>query len=1011
MMKKKFHLAALCMTFLLTNLFSQNWYSDDAFMHYYAEGEQINLVANPEKVNIYFKSDSKTEIKNFAKSKGYLNWSKSDKVLSVDLTQYSTDFVNATPKEWYEALEISKEDVHEMVPSVKVNGRVSAVLKKEFVIKLKSDVNPHYLEVLFDRMEATIKGQRPDGSIIIGMNKVKNGFDLMHELATLDLLEYGQPDMEVQIEHTSDPLFSKQYQIQNNGGYIDGQKTEKGIDLNVVPAWEVTKGKGIKIAVLDDGIEAHEDLPALLKGYTPADNSTGLPTSTGKHGMAVAGIISAQHNSLGVKGIAPESELMGVNIFAQGTTISDYADAFYWAVENGADVINNSWGFIYEDLEVESVNPPIYTVRKGAMCSSNPFPALTSAINFAATEGRNGKGCIITFASGNWAQEGPLGQNSDECVTYPASLEKVIAIGAVNAKGDKAIYSNYGPKLDFVAPSNDLNSSGSRSYYGVRTIDREGTKGYSRSNYHSGFGGTSAATPAASGAIALILSTNKELTRQELTSLLISTSNDVETEGFDNRTGHGLIDTYAAISGKEVEGPSDPCDDRNGDSDNDGVCNQDDCQPNNADYPANPGTRCNDADPSTENDRITSDGCGCAGTPITCYDAGGDADGDGYCFIDDCDDNDPNIPGRPGARCNDGDASTTNDRITADGCDCIGEVISCYYDGGDQDGDGVCAVDDCDDENPLVPTRPGTACNDQDPDTINDVIKSDGCTCMGEQKESEDDQDNNEEENTNNDDNTNDTNDSEEHDEEEAGCIAPENLAPSGEASLSSTFFTFNADRAIDGIKNASRYAQTNYSKDPYFDLDLTQLSDIKDINIHLKSTPREDIQVFVSEKSLEGKELSDIITDETVTQFSITEADNYIPTEITGRYIRLQTAGYQSLAIIEVEVYGCYIEAQASSTDLYLEQNTNTQFDQLTMLAYPNPTQDDVFVAFENGFGKSGALFVYNSLGQVVFHQNMERIPLIPIHVDMDGLTNGMYIIEMVTDDQKLTEKLILSR
>lgn len=64
-------------------------------------------------------------------------------------------------------------------------------------------------------------------------------------------------------------------------------------------------------------------------------------------------------------------------------------------------------------------------------------------------------------------------------------------------------------------------------------------------------------------------------------------------------------------------GSSSPCSGQGGDSDGDGVCNNQDCQPNNNAFPATPGTPCNDGNSSTFNDVITSDGCGCAGTPTS----------------------------------------------------------------------------------------------------------------------------------------------------------------------------------------------------------------------------------------------------------------------------------------------------------------------------------------------------------------------------------------------------------
>jgi len=194
-----------------------------------------------------------------------------------------------------------------------------------------------------------------------------------------------------------------------------------------------------------------------------------------------------------------------------------------------------------------------------------------------------------------------------------------------------------------------------------------------------------------------------------------------------------------------------------------------------------------------------------------------DADGDGFCQEDDCDDNDPNFPKPAGTSCDDGNSNTINDEIQGDGCTCAGTpagsgdcsninitagngqiviegldeapvvavkvftstwqtikncfancnspvekinvpngsyiVYVTFYDasynqicqindtytvgggggGGctDDDGDGICAEDDCNDNDPDFPKPVGSSCNDGNSSTINDVIQSDGCTCAG----------------------------------------------------------------------------------------------------------------------------------------------------------------------------------------------------------------------------------------------------------------------------------------
>ncbi len=159
------------------------------------------------------------------------------------------------------------------------------------------------------------------------------------------------------------------------------------------------------------------------------------------------------------------------------------------------------------------------------------------------------------------------------------------------------------------------------------------------------------------------------------------------------------------------------------DLDNDGVCADQDCNDNNADLPASPGTSCDDANANTTNDVILADGCTCKGTIPACT----DADNDGVCADQDCNDNNANLPASPGTSCNDANANTTNDVILADGCTCRGTVPACT----DADNDGICADQDCNDNNANLPASPGSSCNDANANTTNDIILADGCTCQG----------------------------------------------------------------------------------------------------------------------------------------------------------------------------------------------------------------------------------------------------------------------------------------
>ena len=200
----------------------------------------------------------------------------------------------------------------------------------------------------------------------------------------------------------------------------------------------------------------------------------------------------------------------------------------------------------------------------------------------------------------------------------------------------------------------------------------------------------------------------------------------------------------------------DPCFGNGGDNDGDGVCGNDDCDDNNANLPATVGSSCNDGNSNTTNDVIQSDGCTCAGTPVgnnTCN-ADYSVSGNSVTFTgltnpinaakiidlgyttywecntwaDPCGSSETinNIPnGQYYISLNTYDAGwgticNVFEAITIGGGGCT-----------DNDNDGVCAADDCDDNNANVPAPVGSSCNDGNANTSNDVIQSDGCTCAG----------------------------------------------------------------------------------------------------------------------------------------------------------------------------------------------------------------------------------------------------------------------------------------
>jgi len=363
------------------------------------------------------------------------------------------------------------------------------------------------------------------------LDQVFSAANALHESG---LVEFAQPDFYAPIERYQDPLFSQQFQMNNTGQTLDGVTGANDADCNALEAWGITLGSSsITVAVIDDGLEAHEDFvdasgnSRYTAGFTPLNNGNGNAGSGAAHGVSCAGSIAASHNGIGVMGVAPLVNLISVNIFAGNETSQDIADGIAWAQGQGADVMSNSWGY--------------------TSCTAS-FSNINSALSNANSNGRGGLGSVVVFASGN-------GYKS--CVDYPGNNSSVIAVGAFANTGIRSAYSNYGSALDIMAPSNNVGGPGA----GVRTTDRMGGNGYSGGNYTSTFGGTSSACPVVSGVAALVLGANPSLTSTQLKNILYSTAIDMGPAGNDSEYANGRVNALAALQAAGGGGGGPTCTD------------------------------------------------------------------------------------------------------------------------------------------------------------------------------------------------------------------------------------------------------------------------------------------------------------------------------------------------------------------------------------------------------------------------------------------------------------------
>lgn len=312
---------------------------------------------------------------------------------------------------------------------------------------------------------------------------------------------------------TKDPHADLLWHLQDEFHYNDA-------GVNILPAWKYTKGKGVKVAVYDEGIDInHIELRENIYAFANFnDETTNLPHSIGEsswHGTAVAGILAAKENHRGGVGIAPEVSLYAVRYSSD--SVSKDIEAFKWLMSESVSIINNSWG-TYAQLD-----------------------AYSEIFRELATKGRDGKGIILIFASGN------ENQNLDSLNIHDESESPyVFSIAASTEKNLIADYSNYGKSIDFTAP-------GGSSKSGLFTIDATGTKGYNSSDFNYNFVGTSGAAPLVSGTVALMLAVNPDLTRTNIYKILKSTSSKLGNYSYDEN-GHNVHWGYGKINaGRAVE--------------------------------------------------------------------------------------------------------------------------------------------------------------------------------------------------------------------------------------------------------------------------------------------------------------------------------------------------------------------------------------------------------------------------------------------------------------------------
>ncbi len=412
------------------------------------------------------------------------------------------------------------------------DGKTFYGMSDEFIVQFRNNVNTNQIAVINESNNVEIIKQFEVSGGLTYLMKVKEDAELtaidMSNRYYLDgMTNYAEPDFyctNTLCDTTNDQYFWWQWAIRNLGNNVPSNPPNvvADADMDIDSAWMVTQGdSSIKISIIDTGVDTnHVDLAGNMThglGWNCAyDNPI---VHDHGHGTSCAGIAAGVgNNTIGITGVAYKCKIIPFAAIQSISAYHFYACAFIRSWQNGADVISNSWG------------------QTGGASS-----LLYNAIADAARFGRNGKGCVITFASGN--------ENTSP-MRFPAIIHPdIIVVGGLtpcnkrksptDGCSGETWGASFGHNLDIVAPC-------------VKIYATSGGDGYT-----SSFNGTSSATPNAAGVCALLLSANPNLTRQEVESYIYLTAEKVGPYSYDSvRTygnwhqemGYGRINGRLALS-------------------------------------------------------------------------------------------------------------------------------------------------------------------------------------------------------------------------------------------------------------------------------------------------------------------------------------------------------------------------------------------------------------------------------------------------------------------------------
>jgi thermitase len=437
-------------------------------------------------------------------SQEYINYSRNQLIIKFK-TESNINFKNCLIKQKFNHKELDSLNKELKVQSIKLTGN-----KKKgntYILKFKTDQDINQLIKLYQNSN-------------------------LFEYVEPNYIGAGGGQQGLLQTTPNDTYFSRQYGLFNDGTFALSPATNDA-DIDMDLGWDIEQGSSsIIVAVLDAGakldhpefsdrilVNSNETLNGTdddnngyiddVLGWDFANNDNN-PTDDHGHGTNVAGIIGANtNNNIGYSGVDWNCKLMICKILDQNNSglYSWWTDAIYYAVDNGAKIINMSVG--------------------GTGFSST----MQTALNYAYNNG------VTVIAS--------MGNDNNNTIQYPAGYQYTIAVGSTNANDERSTPffwsatsgSSYGGHIDVVAPGNFI--------YG---LDYQ-----SNTNYNSYWGGTSQATPLVTGLASLLLAQDPNRLPYDIRTIIRNTAEDQvgnmseDIFGFDNYYGYGRINAHQAL--------------------------------------------------------------------------------------------------------------------------------------------------------------------------------------------------------------------------------------------------------------------------------------------------------------------------------------------------------------------------------------------------------------------------------------------------------------------------------